>query len=73
MCQGRAFIVEVLFPMTIARCAVLAASLAAYWLWVRVFVRFSGTVGEHLVMEGSVFLISCLSHDPRMHRAVQQK
>jgi hypothetical protein len=52
MCQGRAFIVEVLFPMTIARCAVLAASLAAYmyWLWVRVFVRFSGSVGQHLVM-----------------------
>ena len=56
MCQGRAFIVEVLFPMTIARCAVLAASLAAYWLWVRVFVRFSGTVGEHLVMGRLGFL-----------------
>jgi len=46
MCQGRAFIVEVLEVLPDHDRALYSRLL----LWVRVFVRFSGTVGQHLVM-----------------------
>jgi hypothetical protein len=62
MCQGRAFIVEVLPEDD-------RALYSRLWLWVRVFVRFSGIVGQHLV-EGWLNFFGkrvSLSHAIRMH------